>query len=160
MDGPFIVHYMEVELELRQSMISFYEGFPPEMERSRISNWNLRHFPEWCPGAGQARSPWRLDDRDPALPDFPSLMTSTLTCYGSDALLQYFPHRFFCLSFWHTAGGGLKRRGKISLAYSQERKKLVKQIIWIFTAARFNGRHLYKNCRLLPLVLLLFTCKR
>ena len=23
-----LVHYMEVELELRQSMISFYEGFP------------------------------------------------------------------------------------------------------------------------------------
>ena len=68
-----------------------------------------------------------------------------------------FSSPFFCLSFWHTAGGGLKRRGKISLVYSQERKKLVKQIIWIFTAARFNGRHLYKNCRFLPLVLLLFT---
>ena len=28
---------------------------PPEMERSRISSWNLRHFPKWCSTAWWCR---------------------------------------------------------------------------------------------------------
>ena len=51
------------------------------------------------PGAGaggQTRSPWRLDDRDPALPDFPSddihshVLWWHCPALASDPLLQYF----------------------------------------------------------------------
>ena len=53
---------------------------------------------------GQARSPWRLDDRDPALPDFPSDDIHS-------HVLSFQVHFFYILfspsvaSFWHTDGG-------------------------------------------------------
>ena len=141
-----LVHYMEVELELRQSMISFYEGFPLRWKDQGFQAGTCVIFPNGAalPGGagGQDRSPWRLDDRDPALPDFPSDdIHSHVLHMVSTALLQYllFPLRRLFLA--HSPGrGGLKRRGKISLVYSQERKKLVKQIISIFIAARFYVR--------------------
>ena len=116
------------------------------MERSRISSWSLRHFPEWCwwwwsdsvtMTAGWSRSCFaRLSP----------LMTSTLMCpLPSHALLQYFLPPLSCLFLAHSPRPGLKRRGKISLVYSQEEKKLVKQIIWIFIAPRFYGSHFACN---------------
>ena len=72
-------------------------------------------------------------------PTFP-LMTSTLTCYRFKCTSSLFCFPPPSPLFGTQTGGGLKRRGKISLVYSQEEKKLVKQIIWIFIAARFYVR--------------------
>ena len=131
-----------------QRSFVFYEGVKlPEMERSRISNWSWCHFPN-----GAAGVPCPLDrvghhDRDRRLSP---LMTSTLASraasldLASFALLPYFPPpMFFCprsTVFGTKPPVGLKTCGKISLAYSQEQKKLVKQIIWVFIAARFQAR--------------------
>ena len=104
------------------------------------------------PGAGagaggQARSPWRLDDRDPALPDFPSddihshVLWWHCSALASDALLQYFLPRLKLTVFGtQPETWSEKTWENITRVFTRE-KKLVKQIIWIFIAARFYGRH-------------------
>ena len=133
--------------KVNKSTVSFYEGFPLRWKDQGFQAGACVIFPNGAGGGGQTRSPWRLDDRDPALPDFP-LWWHPLSCVL--CLLMHFFNIFCLLSvacFWHTASWrpGLKRRGKISLVYSQEEKKLVKQIIWIFIAPHFYGSHFACN---------------